>query len=326
MIWSLLLLANAQSPATLVEGDTLLQPCLDLPECEQTAVSLMSENMAEYGFTWQVDPIGFSALGGKGMGLVTELRLDSVALGPPNVLEQQVFLPPAIPRLGIGYQFGSYTFDEPYPQVALGVTVLPPFAVLGGTILGAQADTSAALPLGTPRLWLGAEAGGGVGQLAAPILGTPDQLKSIPEISPYVQRKEAQCTEIGPQCLDTFQQWTGHLRLGLSIEPIPAVFMYTRGAAVFVQQRLRLAYDNSVWESVGWQPQIQAGGGFRAGDKYQATLGAVVAQRPPELSVRGRTSMVKIVATTSFRFGDPRYWKYREPEADASGPDVLPPR
>lgn len=319
MFWTLLLVANAQSPATKVEGDTLLQGCLDEPACGDTAITLMSENMAEYGFTWQADPVGFSALGGKGMGLVTELRLDSVTLGAPNVLEQQVFLPPAIPRLGVGYQVGSYTYDDPYPQLAIGVTVLPPFSVLGGTVVGAQADTSAAVPLGTPLLWIGAEAGAGIGQLAAPILGTPQQLQTVPELAPYVPKKGAACREIGPKCLDTFQQWTAHLRAGVSIEPLPAVFVYTRGAAVYVEQQLRLAYDGSLWASSGWQPQLQAGGGFRAGDKYQASVGAVVAGRPPELSVRGRTSMVKVVATTSFRFGDPRYWKYRAPKADALG-------
>lgn len=312
--------AAAQSPASLVAGETMLQDCLDDGACGPALVGLVSENMAEYGFTQQVDPIAVSALGGKGMGLVVEARLDTVTLGPKNELEEQVPIPPALPRLALGYQYGSFTYDGPYPQLAAGLTVLPPFRVLGGTLVGTQLDVSGALPIGGHVLWLGAELGYGYGQLAVPLLGTRAQLQQIDAFRPWLPDDPAACEDLVDGCIDRFRQHTGQVRLGLSIEPLPAVFAYARVAGVGLVQRLAVAYDETVWGSAGGQIQGQFGGGFRAGDHYQLALGGVVASRSEALSTRRSRSMTKIVASTSFRFGRARYWERDLPPDQPDGP------
>jgi hypothetical protein len=175
LFWIVPFLSTAFAQATLVEGETLLADCLRSAVCGEAVTRLISENMAEYGFVQQVDPIATSPLGGKGMGLVAEFRVDTLAFGPQNELERLVLIPPGLPRLSVGYQYGSYTYDDAYPQVAFGLTVLPPVRVLGGTLLGAQLDGGIAWPL-SPAVWFGVEAGVGHSQLAVPLLGTNTQL------------------------------------------------------------------------------------------------------------------------------------------------------
>ena len=306
-----------QTEATLLEGESLLAGCLDDPGCNDSLIGLVSENMAEYGFVQQADPIAISALGGKGMGLVAEARLDTVTLGERNELEKLVIIPPALPRLAIGYQYGSYTYDTPYPQLAAGVTVLPPFRLFGGTLWGMQVDTSTAVPLGTHVVWAGVEAAYGYGQLAVPLLGTRKQLKQIETFAPWVQGAGGSCADIGEGCLDQFRQHSVHGRVGISVEPVPAVFTYSRLAFVGIVQRLEVAYDETLWGSGGLQIQGQFGAGIRAGDRYQLAMGGVIASRPPELSTTDARSMGKIVATTSFRFGKARYWEKDLPPEEA---------
>ncbi len=303
--------AVAQSQATLLEGDSLLSECLDDDVCGTVLVELVSENMAEYGFVQQVDPIATSALGGKGNGAVAEIRLDTLELGPKNALEELVLIPPALPRLSLGYQYGSYTYDNPYPQLAVGLTVLPPIRLFGGTLIGGQLDLSGALPVVDHWVWAGAELGYGYGQLSVPLLGTKAQLKRIDAFAPWVPEGGTQCKDLGEGCLDQFRQHTVHVRVGLSVEPAPACFFYTRLAMVGLVQRLAVAYDDTLWGSGGAQVQGQLGGGIRAGDKYQLALGTVIASRPKALSTTDRSSMVKVVASTSFRFGRVRYWESR---------------
>lgn len=301
--------AQAQTQATLIEGESLLAPCLDEATCSDALIRLVSENMAEYGFVLQADPVAFSALGGKGSGVVAEARLDSTTLGERNQLEQLVLVPPALPRVGLGYQYGSFTYDNPYPQFAGGVTVLPPFRIFGGTLWGVQLDTSAAVPLGTHLAWAGGELGYGFGQLAVPLLGTKQQLRQIDAFAPWIAPGPTQCEDIGRGCLDQFRQHSVHARFGLSLEPAPAVFTYTRVALVGIVQRLAVAYDETLWGSSGMQVQGQFGAGIRAGDRYQLAVGGVIASRPEQLSTNGATTLGKIVATTSFRFGRVRYWE-----------------
>ncbi len=303
-------LAAAQTQATLLEGDSLLEPCLEDAACAPALLGLVSENVAEYGFVAQADPIAISALGGKGMGLVAEVRIDTATLGPKNALEQRVFLPPALPRIAVGYQYGSYTYDNPYPQLAVGLTALPPIHVLGGTVFSVQADASGAVPLGTEVLWLGAEIGYGFSELVAPVVGTPAELADIPEIGPWLpERAPSACDGIGRDCVDRFAQHAVSARGGISVEPLPAVFCYARAAAVAVVQRIAVAYDRTTWGMGGVQIQAQGGVGVRAGDKHQLAMGVVSAPRPPEQTTTGARTLTKVTASTSFRFGRPRYWE-----------------
>lgn len=312
-------LASAQSQAQLLEGSSLLAPCLDDATCEPALRGLVSESLAEYGFALQADPLGASPLAGKGMGLVAEARLDSLTLGERNALEQQVPLPPALPRFGVGYQYGSYTYDDPYPQVGIGLTVLPPYRLYGGTLVGGQLDVGAAVPLAGHLLWGGAELGYGVGQLAVPLLGSAANLRKVETLEAHVERGQGSCADLDV-CLDRFWQHAGHGRLGLSLEPVPALFLYTRVAAVVLVQRLRVAADDTLWGMGGLQPQAHLGGGLRAGDQYQLTLGTVIASRPQGWSTNDSRTLIKVVASTSFRFGRPRYWERDLPEAERASP------
>ena len=256
-------IAHAQSTAHLVDGDSLLQPCLDLASCGDAVIGLLSENMTEYGFVQQVDPIATSALAGRGVGLVAEVRIDSTTLGPKNQLEERILIPPILPRFTLGYQYGSYTYDDPYPQYALGLTLLPPVPVLGGTLFSADPHASFAIPLGTHLLWAGAEVGYGFAQLALPLLGAEEQLSAIEELEGLLPTEGASCPDIGQGCLDQFQQHSFQGRVGLSVEPLPAAFLYVRGGITYLMQTLHLAYDGSNWAIEGIQPQVGFGGGMR---------------------------------------------------------------
>ncbi len=314
LFWLLTTLSMAQSQAHLVDGETLLQPCLERTECGDALLGLVSENMTEYGFVQQVDPIATSALAGRGVGLVAEIRVDSTTMGHKNQLEETILIPPILPRVSLGYQYGSYTYDNPYPQYALGLTVLPPVPVLGGTLFSADPHASFAVPLGTHVIWAGLDVGYGYSQLALPLLGTEAQLALIPELDGHLPTEGAMCTDIGEGCLDQFQQHAAHARVGLSIEPVAAAFLYMRGGVTYLRQTLHLAYDDSRWAIEGVQPQGGFGGGIRAGDKYQLALGGTLASRPLVLSTDESSVIAKVVFSTSFRFGNARYWERAEAE------------
>lgn len=304
----------AQTTATLLEGESLVAPCLSDATCGSVLRGLLSENMAEVGYVLQIDPMATSALGNKGIGPVVELRFDSVALGADNALEQQVALPPGLPRVAVGYQLGSYTYDDPYPQVAVGLAALPPVTVLGGTLFSLQGDVSGAVPVVVPHLWAGAELGYGFGQLAAPLLGSRDQLEELPVIEPFLPPAgDEACATLVRGCLDRFRQHAVHARAGISVEPVPAAFLVARVAVVGLVQRLAVAYDDTTWGAGGAQLQGQLGGGVRAGDAFQLSAGGVIAPRPEAQDTTGNPLLAKASVAMAFRFGPARYWERDEP-------------
>lgn len=301
----LLLAAGAAeaSPLELTEGRSALQPCLDDAACEDRVTSLVGESLSEYGLILQSDPLATSALAGKGWGPVLEIRVDSATLGAKNALEERTRIPPGLPRIGAGWQLGPRTWDTARPQLALGATVLPPVRVQGGVLSTVQADASFALPVVRHLLWVGAEASYGGGLIELPLIGSEQQLDGIESATGVaVERDDSRCAE---GCLDTYRQTNATGRVGVSFDPHPAFFTYTRVAMSSVRARLSIDYDDTSWTLNTVQIQSQTGVGLRAGN-YQLALGAVVMPRSRELATSGDPTIVKLVASTSWRLGPVR--------------------
>jgi hypothetical protein len=293
------LAAAVAAPTPTPDGATVLDPCLVDPGCEDSWRPLLAETMLESGYTFTHEPVLTSAFGAKGTGLVAELELGSAPLGPPNDLQAQFPVVPALPSLAVGYQLGSYTYETPFPQIAFGVHGLAPVGVGDVQVWSMGATTSAALPV-SPLLWLGGELAWTWSSFSAPIttdVGTLENVGSFLVSDPL-------CTE---PCVDRFEQQAPRARIGLSVEPVPAVFAWGKIGGAALVQRLDLAVDGSSWR---WQPvvpEVSAGLGLRAGDRFQLAVGSTSARRPDGASVGSGIWMTRVIATTGFRFGDVRY-------------------
>lgn len=304
--------AAAQGTVALSEGDTVLGDCLDVDACAERVTRLMSETMIEYGYGLQHDALATSALGGKGNGLVAEVGLDSLPLGPRNELARQVPLLPVLPRVGLGYQIGSFTHDAPYPQYAVGAHAMPPISIAGASAWSVGGGVSAAWPLLRGHLlWLGGEVDYGYARVAAPVVGSPADLAQIEELEAYVDPTLPGCQG---DCMDVFAQHSVGGRAGMSVEPVPAVFAHAKLGLVWLAQGLQLGVDGSRWSLGGLQPQIVVGGGIRPGDTYQLASSLVLAPMPAEVRTDDVGTLTKITVSMSYRFGPPRYWEKRQPE------------
>jgi len=301
----------AQSEPELTDGNTLLADCFAVPSCDTYLSGILGENMTEYGFALQYDPLATGALVGRGYGLVTELHVDSVTLGEGNDVTERLLIPPLVPRIAVGFQYGSFTYNNPYPQLSVGAFILPPVSVLDGKIFSLGAHLGGAVPIYEHILWAALELDGSWAHITAPLIGSEAQLRQLEPLDGLLNG-ETDCTSLQSGCLDRFNQaaWTG--RVGLSLEPLAGLFLYGRLAAALLRQKLMVAYDKTTWEIRGVQPQAQIGAGLRAGDKYQLSTGVSMAHKPPYLSTNDAHMMAKIVTSFSFRFGHARYWDPKE--------------
>jgi len=308
-------LAFAQSEPDLLEGKTLLGDCYDDKRCNDYILAILGENMAEYGFALQFDPIATSALAGKGVGVVAEVHVDTIPLGEGNDATKRLLIPPLIPRIAVGYQLGSFTYDNPYPQLSFGAFMLPPIQILGdGVLFSTGAHVGGAMPLYEHILWGGIELDASWASIGAPLFGAERQLLELDILEPYITEGESDCQIIVTGCLDRFRQSAFTLRAGLSVEPFAGAFLYGRLAAAVLRQRLFIVFDRTTWGSAGPQAQAQFGAGIRAGDKYQLAMGSSIANKPEYLSTNDSRLMVKFATSFSFRFGQARYWERLEEE------------
>jgi hypothetical protein len=304
-MWSLLasvaLGQSAIQPSE--EGSELLADCVADPSCGAYIATQVSENLVEAGFAMTHAPMAASALGAKGMGLLAEVRVDSLPLGERNEVGENLKLPPVVPRLSAAYHVGSYTYDDPYPQYAIAAHVLPPVGSASGRGWSLGATGSVAAPL-SELLWLGAEVDYTYGAVSATVLGTPSQLRQYEEVKPYLRGSDLQ-VQCDP-CVDRVGQHAAGLRAGASIEPHPLAFAFVRGGVLLVHQQLRLDVDSSRWTLGGLLPTVGAGGGLRIADRTQVGLGASAAWKGEAVTTTRRL-MLKLVGSLSVRFGDARY-------------------
>lgn len=302
--------ATAKHPLALEEGDTALADCLEDPECGDRATRLIAETMTEYGVVLQSDPQSISALGGRGAGPIFEIRLDTATLGRQNALEQRITRIPGLPRISGGWLLGSPAWDSKTPQLALGATVLPSIRVGSGLITTVQLDASGAIPVVGPWLWVGTSVSYGASVVQLPMIGTENQLDGLEEATGATIERTDTCAD---GCLDRYGQRTATARAGLSIEPTPHVFAYSRVALASVRGVLDVQYDQSTWGLHQLQVQSQSGLGLRVGN-YQATLGAVVVPRRADIATGPERTITKLTASSSLRLGSPRA-RHAEPEA-----------
>lgn len=250
----------------------------------------MSEAVLETTYALVHEPVMTSAFGGRGMGLDTEVQVGTLPIGPRNDVQRTYPVIPAVPTLAVGWHLGSYTYETPYPELALGVHGLPPSTVAGVSSWAVGASASAAWPL-SRALWLGGELAWNTSSLRVPIVESMSTSSmSLP---------------CDADCKDSLVQHTPSARLGLSLEPAPALFLYAKGGVTAAVQEVRMV-DGTRLDDAPVLPEISGGGGIRVGDRFQLAIGATSASRP-ERSTTGSPWMTRIVASTGVRFGDARY-------------------
>ncbi len=293
--------------------DTDLQPCLDTPACETLFTNILSETLVEMGFLFQHDGQGASALVGKGNGFVFELNAQTPVLGEPNVVLDEVNLPPVVPRLEVGYQVGSYTYDDPYPQFAVSAYVFPPLQLGDYSAFSVGGTGSTSVPLGTHFVWAGAEVDVSYGAVGGPFVGDGDVIEDIDLVSGFVDVDSPPCDATSDGCVDRFRTVTVMPRLGFSVEPHPVIYAYGKLGVGYTGSAIDVAYDSSEWSLRGVQTQFSYGAGARFGDRVQLGIGGVTALKPEALSTDDSRAMTRLIAAFSIRTGDARYW-YDEDE------------
>ncbi|TNE89777.1 MAG: hypothetical protein EP330_10230 [Deltaproteobacteria bacterium] len=292
--------AFAQSPE-LVSGQSSMSACLADETCAERVTGLLGETMTEYGFLLDSEPMATSALASRGNSPIFELRLDGATLGPRNELEQQVPIIPGLPRLSMGWLVGSTTYNEPTPQLAFGVTLLPSVRAGDSLFASGQFDASIAVPVAGPALWVGGGLSYGTARVELPLFGAESQLEAIEEDTGHPIARTA-CEE---PCIDWFRQHVGTARLGFSLDPAPGFFAWGRGSAALVHHRFDVGYDDTSWRLRRLQLGANAGLGVRAGT-YQLAASGTVALRPEALSTTGARTLTKVSVTMSWRLGRPR--------------------
>lgn len=310
MLLLLAAVASAQSTATLLEGETVLQPCLDLDACRDPWGAVLSETLLETGLALRHEPVLTSALGGKGYGAVVDLHLASVPLGERNTLQQLLPVVPALPSVAVGFQVGSYTYDDPYPQLAIGLHALPPLSIGGARLWSVGGSASFAWPL-SPRFWAGAEATWTMSTVSVSLLDSSRRLETIEGLDGNVVRA-LECAE---PCLDRVTQQAPAVTLGASIEPLPAMFVALKGGVLVPVQRLTLALDGSRWGLAPVLPHGAAVIGLRAGDRWQLSLGGDATLLPADAHTTSRLA-ARLQLASGFRFGQARYWEKRAESLD----------
>jgi len=309
----------AQQQAEL-QNESDLQECLDTPRCGELFTTLLSETMLEMGLLFQHESLGGSALVGKGNGVVAELSFQSTAIGPKNVVQDQIPLPPIVPRLEVGYQVGSFTYDDPYPQYAVSAFVLPPIGIGDFKTFSAGLSGSFAFPLGTHLLWAGAEADLSYGSVAGPFVGDGDVIDDIDVVGSLIDVESPACESTAQGCQDRFRSVAMVPKIGLSFEPHPVLFGYGKLGLGWINSGIRVDYDRSEWRLRGLQPQLSYGGGARLGDRVQISFGAVTVLRDSSLSSDGSTAVTRFVGSFSIHTGDERYWSTEDQPGDRPSP------
>ena len=237
----------AQQQVRLISDESELQPCLDNELCSPVLLPLMSETMAEFGAIAQHRHVATSALTGRGTGLQFALQADTLVLGDKNLVTDRLQLPPLVPTLEVGWQYGSYTYDTPYPQFGVGLFLFPPIRI-GDTQLGnVGGSVSGAIPLGTRFVWAGLDLDASYGFLASPLAGDGSVLEEIDVLGPFITVDQPPCDRTEKGCIDRMRAAAGSARVGVSFEPHPLFFVYGRAGLSYVSHTLLVAYDTSRW-------------------------------------------------------------------------------
>lgn len=306
--------AWAQQPIELTSGSTALQPCLDEAACSGVLLDLVSETLVEFGWFQQHDALQGGALVGRGTGFVFELHVDSYTLGRRNFITEEVALPPVLPKLEVGYQLGSFTYDDPFPQLAASVVLFPPIAADGYRLSNVAAQVSGAVPVVDHRVWLGLELGLSHGATSGEMLGDGGVLEDVDAVAPFVDLEEPACAELAEGCIDRIRQTAFTAKVGVAVEPIPELFLFSKVGLGRQATALAIAYDASAWKMTGVLPQLSYGGGVRIGDRVLLSLGGATAWKSADASTDGVRAMSRLQVGFAIRTGDARYWFEEEDE------------
>lgn len=309
--------AFAQQALELASDATELQPCLDTPACEGVLTGLASETLVQLGYFMTNDPLAGSALIGRGTGVVIELHADSYVLGERNLITEQVAIPPLLPKLELAFQLGSYTYDDPYPQLAVGLSAFPPVKVDGYQVLNLTGTASGAVPLYEHFLWAGAELAVSHGNVRGEMLGDGSDLEDVGSVAPFIDLETPACADTVDGCEDRVRQTAFTGRVGLAVDPHPAVFLYTKVGLTRLGTHLDIAFDESEWRMRGSRAEFSYGGGVRIADRVLLGIGGVTGTKSEAVSSDDGRTLTRFHVGLSVRTGDARYWYEEAPEEAA---------
>lgn len=321
LFWSVAALAQQQ--VRLISDQSELQPCLDNELCAPVLLPLMSETMAEFGAVAQHRHVATSALTGRGTGLHFALQADTLVLGDKNLVTERLQLPPIVPTLEVGYQYGSFTYETPYPQFGVGLFLFPPITIDDTQLGNVGGSVSGAVPLATRFVWAGLDVDASYGFLAAPLAGNGSVLEQIDALGPFITVDQPPCDLTEKGCIDRLRAAAVSARLGVAFEPHPLFFLYGKAGISYVSNTLLVAYDTSRWRLAGIQPAFDYGVGIRLGDRIQLSFGGRTALRGEDLSTDDSRTLTRLGGSFSIRTGDARYWEKDVPVPDP-GPESIP--
>jgi hypothetical protein len=301
MLALLALPALAQSTVELHQGPTLLQPCLDTPDCTELVAVPLSEALTEIGYGLHHEGVGTSALGARGTGVVTEVALGTMPLGEGNDIQQTFPAVPLLPRLSVGGLYAAGSREAPGPQLAAAVHGLPTLRMGEASTWAFGASASAAVPI-ERRVLVGGGLSWTHAGFSVPLIDSVGDLRQLEGLEEYVEQGRVLCEE---PCLDKMVQHTASARVGASVEPLPWLLAYLQTGILTQSERFHIALDRSVWRLAPVMLEASAGAGVRVDDVWQVTLGATTASRPAGASTEGR-GMTRLVMATSLRLGPRR--------------------
>lgn len=300
--------ASAQQLLALEQGPTELQPCLDQAGCRAVLEPLATESLVALGWFLQHDSLGGTALTGRGTGVTIAVQGDTPDLGRRNLITEELALPPMLPKLEVGYQLGSYTFDDPFPQIAVSAFVFPPLSLDGYRLLQTGATLSGAVPVVEHYLWLGAELQGTYSTVSGEMLGDGSVLEDVDAVNAFVEIETPACASLAAGCNDRIRNLVLTGRVGVAVDPIPEVFVYLKGAVSTLQTQLDIAYDASRWGVRGVQPAVSYGLGGRIEDRVTLVFGGVTGPRNERFRTSDARTFTRLNAGIVVRTGDRRYW------------------
>ena len=302
MLFWLALPALAQSNVRIVEGTPEFESCLGSDSCIDNFYRFLGESMSEQGFSMSSAPqLGDAALrlhdGWQVGGMLTTFPF--VERSNLSGKEENTSYSPVLPRLA-----GAKSFTKGDTRFGIEAEFTPPVKVQGASALVASLDLSA----GRATDWGGVSVGLGLSftRANAPIVASREQFEqrdsfdNPSNLDPDTWEAVCGHREVG--CIDTFTYVGVPLRATVAYDLGEHFVPWASVSVAWVEQRLDVEYDATVWGASGVQPTLHAGIAGKALDRLQGHLGASVAPRPDAIRKEGGPVLFRATAGGSVGF------------------------
>lgn len=297
----------AQSGARLLEGTPEFESCLSSETCTANFYAFLGEAMAEQGYTMQHNALNTSAAVNEQSGWVAGATISTFPFAPPREnlsgKEENSSFSPVLPRL----EFGRLDSLAGL-HVGAGMFFLPPIPVQGASAAMAGVDLSAAKEIGP--LSLGGELDGTWVRARAPVVASEQQYENRDSFDNPSNLSEATyeavCVPAPNGCVDTFTLLSSELRFVARVSVGHGVARFSpflKLGLAYVQERLWVMYDDTLWGISGVQPGAQMGTGWMPHERVFLAASASVAYKPEQLSTSdGAGAFFKLEGGASVRF------------------------